>query len=351
MNKKGIIPHIRLSIGQAEIKAVTKVLKSGYLAMGPEAKKLETAMVALIGQKYGAVCSSGTTALHLSLLALGVGEGDEVILPNYSCQALLNAILYVKATPILVDIDLDTYNASVDSIKQAISKKTKAMIIPNMFGLMADLESIKKLGIPIIEDCAMGMGATLRLRPAGSFGDISIFSFYATKTITGGEGGMVMTSSKDIMDKVLDFREYDKKDDFLVRYNYKMSDINASIALAQLKQLKSFIKKRQNIAKRYNKALAQTSLVLPGALPEHDHAYARYIIRTSDGDKLREYLKQNGVGAGKGVVFGLHTLLKTKEVFPNSEEALKTAVSIPIYPTLTINEQQKIIDLLLNFKS
>lgn len=344
------IPHIRLTIGQAEAKAVTQVLQSGYLAMGLQAQILEKKVALLAKQKYAAVVSSGTTALHLALLSLGVKEGDEVILPDYSCQALLNAVLYTGARPQLVDIDLATFNISPEAIKKVISKKTKAIIVPHMFGLMADMPALKKLGIPIVEDCAMSIGSALSGQPAGSFGDVAVFSFYATKTITGGEGGMVVTSNKKIIDQILDLREYDKKRDFKIRYNYKLSDLNAAIALVQLSRLDTFITKRQAVAKRYQEALGESNFILPLVPAKYKHSFARYVILGEDGDRLRAYLKKNQVMAGRGVVFGLHELIKTKNHFPVSDTVLKRGVSLPIYPTLTVKEQKKVIDLLLDFK-
>lgn len=345
-----IIPHVRLTIGQSEIEAATAVLRSGYLAMGPVAEKLEQKTALAVGQKYGAAVSSGTVALHVALLVLNISEGDEVVIPTYACQALLNAVLYVKATPRLVDIDLLTFNIDPQAVAKVVNSKTKAIIVPHMFGLMADILELQKLGVPIIEDCAMGLGATLIGKPAGSFGVVSTFSFYATKTITGGEGGLVATSNDALIEAVRDLREYDKKKDFVVRYNYKMSDLNAAVTLAQLGQMDQFVDKRRQIAKRYNEALVGTDYALPIEPEGYNHAFARYVIKADQADNLREYLKNHKVGAGKGVLFGIHELLSIDEKFPLADQALTQAVSLPVYPTLSQAEQEKIINLLLNFK-
>lgn len=344
-----LIPHVRLTLDEAEIAAATDVLRSGYLAMGPKAAELEVALSTQVNQTYGAVVSSGTTALHLALLALGVKKGDEVILPAYSCQALLNAVLYVEARPRLVDINLATFNIDPVVIERVITPQTKAIIVPHMFGLMADIAAIKKLGVPVIEDCAMGIGAAINDQPAGSFGDLATFSFYATKMITGGEGGMIVSSNEDLIEAVRDLREYDKKKNFVVRYNYKMSDLNAAIALSQLRKLPEFIDARKKIAERYQRELSATDFILPAMPDGYRHGFARFIIRTDQADRLRNYLKGHGVGAGKGVVFGIQELWPTDEEFPNTNVALATAVSIPIYPTLSTEEQNKIISLLLEF--
>jgi len=348
---KKIIPHVRLTLGPAELEAVAKVLKSGYLAPGLVGETLERGIARLSNQKSGVAVSSGTAALHVALLALGVKAGDEVIIPAYSCQALLNAVLYVGARPVVVDIDLSTFNIDPQEVQKNITKKTKAIIVPHMFGLMADIVAIKRFSIPIIEDCALSIGAKFKGQPAGSFGVVAIFSFYATKTITGGEGGMVVSSVEAIVDQARDVREYDKKKNFIIRYNYKLSDVNAAIALAQLKQLPSFVTKRQAIAKKYTKALAGTNFILPTVPVDYHHTFSRYIIRTPQAEQLRTYLKDHGVGTGRGVVLGIHELIKTKASLPKSKQALREAVSLPIYPTLTASEQQKIITLLINFKS
>lgn len=349
MKKGPLIPHVRLTIGAAEIAAVTKVLRSGQLAMGSVSRQLEKQLALLSKQKYAAVVSSGTAALHLALLALGVKTGDEVIIPAYSCQALLNAVKQAGAEPRLVDINLETFNLDPEAVKKGLTPKVKAIIVPHMFGLMADIAAIKKFGLPVIEDCAMGLGATLLGHPAGSFGDLATFSFYATKTVTGGEGGLIVSSRVSLIEFVDDTREYDKKKDFRVRYNYKLSDLNAAVAVAQLKKLKLFIKQRQAIAKRYHQALKNTNLILPVAPAGYEHSFSRYVIRLDQAAELRSYLLKHGVQTGRGVVLGANELIATGQRYPNSEQALKTAVSLPIYPTLTAAEQRKIIKLLLNF--
>lgn len=345
------IPHVRLTLGSMEIKAISRVVESGHLAMGDLAETLGQSMARVSNQKYGAVVSSGTAALHISLLVLGIKAGDEVILPAYSCQALLNAVHQVGAIARLADIDLSTYNIDPEAVKQQINDRTKALIVPHMFGLMAEMPALIKLGVPIIEDCAMGLGASWQGRPAGSFGTLAVFSFYATKMITCGEGGAVTTSDVQLMTNIRDLREYDRKREYRLRYNYKLSDLNAALALSQLNRLKIFVNRREFLARRYSGALQGiTGFVLPSIPGGHRHAFARYIIRTTNGDNLRAYLKENGVEAGRGVAFGLRDLIRSDNHYPNSTVALEQVVSLPIYPTLTTAEQDRVIHLLLRFK-
>lgn len=342
----GNIPHVRLTIGEEEIEAVQKVLRSGHVAMGPAVADLEAALAKEVQQTTAVAVNSGTAALHVALVALGVGEGDEVILPDYSCQALLNAVAYVAATPRIVDIDSTTFNINPTEVKKHISKKTKAIIVPHMFGLMTDIATIKSFGVPVIEDCAMGIGAKSQGAPAGSFGDISVFSFYATKMIAGGEGGAIATSNEAFAEAARDIRDYDKKKDYRIRFNYKLSDLHAALALSQLRKLRMFVEKRQAIARTYHEALLGTKVSAPQTPQGYEHAFARYVVRTESGEKLRGYLSEKGIGAGKGVVFGIHELTKAEARYPESERALVEAVSLPIYPTLTDAEQQTIIEAL-----
>ncbi len=347
-----LIPHVRLTISDADVAAVTAVLRSGQVAMGPEVERLEEGIARIAQQKEAVALSSGTAALHLSLVALGVGSDDEVVLPAYACQALLNAVHQTGAQARLVDCDT-TFNIDPAGIRRAIGVRTKAIIVPHMFGLMADMPRIRESAgmVPIVEDCAMGLGASLNGQPGGSFGDISVFSFYATKMVSGGEGGALASSRKDLIDIARDLREYDKKQTYRVRYNYKLSDIHAALALSQLERLPEFVEKRRSLAARYDASIDASRYILPVAPKGHEHSYARYVVRANDGDALRAYLKEHGIQAGKGVVFGLHNLESGHREFPASDEALRTAVSLPIYPSLTEPEQDRIIAALREYQS
>jgi dTDP-4-amino-4,6-dideoxygalactose transaminase len=257
------IPHSRPALGQEEIRLVTEAIHSGHIAQGKAVGSFEASMAKAIGTKGAVACSSGTSALHLALLAMDVGSEDEVIFPSYVCLALLNAVHYVHATPVLADIDPTTQNMDPDDVKKKLTRRTKAIIVPHMFGLAANLESLLTLGVPIIEDCAQAVGTTYNGRTVGAFGHVAVFSFYATKVITTGEGGMVLSNSKEMLHRVRDLRECDQKDDPGVRYNYKMTDMQAALGIAQLGQLDGFIKARRSIAQRYTEAFSTLPVVLP----------------------------------------------------------------------------------------
>jgi perosamine synthetase len=208
-----MIPHSRPTLDKDDAAAVSAVLKSGHLSQGYQVSQFEKALAAFIGTKAGVAVSSGTAALHLSLLALKIGKGDEVILPSYVCTAPFNAVHLVSATPVIADIDRKTFNVDVPDLKKRITPRTKAIIVPHMFGLPADLDEILSLGIPVIEDCALSVGSRYKGQRTGSFGTLSIFSFYTTKMIATGEGGMVLCSREDIIDAVRDLRDYDEKEE------------------------------------------------------------------------------------------------------------------------------------------
>ncbi|KKR85813.1 MAG: hypothetical protein UU34_C0031G0007 [Candidatus Curtissbacteria bacterium GW2011_GWA1_41_11] len=245
------ILHNKPYLDNLEIEAVTKVLKSGWLIGGIEVEKLENNVKKIVNSKHAVAVNSGSSALHLALIALGVSTGDEVIIPTYTCTALLNTVFYLGAKPVIVDVEKDGFNIDPVLVKNEISKKTKAVIIPHEFGLPAKIDRIKKFGVSIVEDCAHAIGSNYKGRALGSYGDISIFSFYATKVITTGHGGMITTNKKKYAETVRDLIHYDQRQDYKVSYNYQMTDIAASIGNAQLAKFDFLMKRRKYIAKKY----------------------------------------------------------------------------------------------------
>lgn len=345
MMDKDIIPHSRPYITDSDLEAVTSVLKSGQLAQGPKVDKFERNLAEFIGKKKAAATSSGTAALHLALSALEVKEKDEVIIPTFVCSAVLNAVSYTGATPVIVDIETNTYNISVDDVKRAISQKTKAIIAPHMFGCPAEMDKLFELGIPVIEDCAQSIGATFKGQNAGSLGLLSVFSFYATKVLACGEGGMVLSNSEDLILKIKDLREYDNKDDYRLRYNYKMTDIHASLGLNQLTLLEKFIKKRREIAARYFEEFKDCDFSLPAWKEGKEHIYYRYVIKTKDdASGYLEKFQQKGIRCLRPVYRPLHLYLNLSG-FPQATEAWQKSISIPLYPSLKEIEIEKIISV------
>jgi perosamine synthetase len=302
-------------------------------------------MCKFIKVKYAKATTSGTAALHLALLSLGVSKEDEVIIPSYVCESVLNAVIYTGAKPILADIDQNFengFNISAKTIKPLITKKTKAIVVVHLFGIPVDIDSIRKISkkIPIIEDCAQSLGASYKGKMLGSFGDVSIFSFYATKVISTGHGGMVLTNSKSIKKILNNLTQYDKKEDYGIAYNYCLTDIQSALGLSQLSKLKSFLKRRQKIAREYDKSFSKIGMDLPKSI--EGEIKFRYVLRTKSFEKLKtlqKKLQKKGIIACEPIFKPLHRYLKlNSRNFKNTELAQNTNLSIPIYPSLTEGE-------------
>jgi len=338
-----MIPHSKVILEEEDLASVIEVLRSGLLTQGEIVSSLETKIARFIGVKYAVAVNSGTAALHLSLLCLGIGDGSEVIIPSYVCTALLNAIHYVRATPVLVDIDPDTYNINVESIKRAITERTRAIIVPHMFGLPADIDSIVSLGIPVIEDCAHSVGATFKGRYTGSFGLLSVFSFYATKMLGAGEGGMVVSNEFDLIETIRDQRDYDEKETYTVRYNYKMTDVQAALAESLLRKLPSFIEKRKEIAGLYNSGLDAAGARVPVVPEEREHIYYRYVIPVENPLQFMEEMRKRGMECRRPVFKPLHRYLQLSG-YPVTDDVWQRGVSVPIYPSLRVEEAHLIMD-------
>jgi dTDP-4-amino-4,6-dideoxygalactose transaminase len=337
------IPHSRPLLSDSDLNAVISVLKTGQLSQGPKVREFENKLASFIGKKKAVAVSSGSAALHLALLALDIKKGDEVIIPSFVCSAVLNSVNYTGATAILVDIDPLTFNVSVEAAKRAITKKTKAIIVPHMFGCPAEIDKLSELGIPVIEDCAQSIGANFKGKRAGSFGLLSVFSFYATKVIAAAEGGMVLSDSEDLISRIKDLREYDHKDDYILRFNYKMTDIQAALGLSQLSSLEKFIEKRKEIAARYFQELKNCNFKLPVCKEGKDHIYYRFVIKTKDtSSEYIEKLQQKKVMCRRPVYIPLHIYLNLSG-FPHTLEAWHKTISIPLYPSLREVEIEKII--------
>ena len=340
------IPHSQPTLGQEETEAVARVIGSAQIAQGKVVQKFEQEFAEKIGVSYAVSTSSGTAALHLILLATGVGANDEVIIPSYVCPALLNAIQYVGATPVLAEIDPGTYNLDAHDVKSRLTKNTRAIIVPHMFGLAANIDDLLALNVPIIEDCAQAVGSAYQNRLVGTFGRAAMFSFYATKVMTTGEGGMVVSNSQNLIDRVKDLREYDKKDEYKIRYNYKMSDIHAAVGLGQLARIETFIQRRRLIAQKYFQAFESLGLQLP--LKESGHIYFRYVLGLgTDSEPWIRILREKGIGCDRPIYLPLHRYLGLKE-YPRTDKAWKQSISIPIYPSLSKEDIGRVTEVFKN---
>jgi perosamine synthetase len=277
-----------------------------------------------------------------------VSKNDEVIMPSYTCIAVALPVLYQQAKPILADA-CDDYNISVEEIRRKITKKTKAVIVPHMFGYPADLDEIKDLceekDIFLVEDCAQAIGATYHDKKVGTIGDLSIFSFYATKMMTTIQGGMVCTNNRDWIQIIKDLRYHDQcrsleDTDPRIKYSYTMSDVGAAIGIVQLKKFEYFIKRRREIASFYREKLGDKIINHPLEREEKKHVYSRYVVRTpyNPSGVIKKLGKQNVICERMNVP-PLHrrTLIRkfnSNVKFPKTDEILDSAISLPIYPSL-----------------
>lgn len=338
-----MIPHSRPAIGETEAKAVYDIVRSGQLAQGEEVEKFEREMAIFTGRRYGVAVSSGTAALHLGLLALGVGAGQEVVVPSYVCTALLHAVWGAGAQPVVCDSDPRSGNIDPEAARRVLGGRTGALIAPHMFGLPAAIEELAASGVPCIEDCAMSIGALRMGQPVGSFGALSICSFYATKMLAAGEGGMVLTDREDLATTVRQLREYDGSPANRLRFNSKMTDMAAALGRVQLGRLPEFVARRRALAALYDQAFAEGPVETP--LDSSEHIYYRYVVKTGQpAQKLIAGLQRQGVSARQPVYNPLHRELgQSDRAFPGATSAHAVDVSLPLYPALGNEEAQQVI--------
>lgn len=323
---------------------MAEVVRSGWLAQGDKVAAFEDAIAKVTGQAHGAAVSSGTAALYLALMALGTGPRDEVIIPSYACAALLQAIRQAGARPVPVDIDAATYNLSPAATTRAITARTKAVIVVHSFGLPADVAALKGNGIPLIEDCAQTLGVPAHGAPVGSAGDLTVCSFYATKMITTGEGGMVLGRREALMARVRILRQYDGQATLEPAFNYKMTDVQAALGLCQAARLETFLARRRMIAARYAEAVRQAGGTPPMVPSGGTHGYFRFVVQLSRS--VAPVLKQAdklGISCQRPVYKPLHRYLGLSG-FPESDAVWERTFSIPIYPALSDDEVDRVVN-------
>ena len=360
-----MIPLSKIVLDDDAIEAVVAVLKSGKLTQGKKVAELEKKIAKLCGVKYAVAVNSGTAAIHCILYALGIEKGDEVITTPLSFVATANPILMVGAKPVFVDIDEKNYNIDPDKIESAITKKTKAIIAVNLYGQPANYEQIikiaKKHKLFVIEDAAQSINAKYKNKTSGNLADIGCFSLYATKNIISGEGGLITTNNKTYYEKAVRFRQHGenpgKRYDYIdLGYNYRMTDILASIAIVQLKKVHSYTKTRQKIAKLYSSAFKMIKeLVVPSVNQDRTHVYHQYVLRIKKNamltrDAMRKFLAKKGVETNVHYPKPLYefphlTSYKlSNSSFPITKKVVNEILSIPVHPHLTIREIEYIID-------
>lgn len=371
------LPYALPDIGEEEINEVLDSLRSGWLTTGPKTKQFESDFAAFIGEDVKAIAvNSATAGLHLALEAIGVGPGDEVITTPYTFTSSAEVVRYLGADPVFVDIDPDTFNIDPRLIEQAITEKTKAIIPVHFAGLSCDMDEIiaiaRKHGLKIVEDAAHALPTTYKGKLIGTLDtDVTVYSFYATKTIATGEGGMVVTKDEAIANRCKVMRLHGISRDAFDRYTstkpawhyeviapgfkYNMGDLNASLGIHQLKKAYTFQEKRDRMANRYDAAFAELPVILPPRAKEGDlHAHHVYPLRLTDETKVdRETfineMAKRGIGCSVHFIpLHIHpyyrdTYQLKPEDFPKAFAAYEKEVSLPLYTKMTEEDMERVI--------
>ena len=373
------VPFIIPEITKNDKNAVLTALNSKLLTDGPKLHKFESIFARFTGAKFAVGVSNGTAALHLSLKALGIGKGSEVIIPDMTFVATASSVLLTGATPVLVDVD-DDMNISVPSIKKSITSKTKAIIPVHFGGKSCKIKEIatiaKKNHITIIEDCAHAIGSRINTKHVGTFGQSGCFSFYPTKNFTTIEGGMVITNSKNIADFVRSARNHGisktlasrfsggKPWDYDVEnpgYNYRLDEIRASLGINQIKRIRKMNLLRKKVANYYDKKLRNiTGIVVPDRSIGMEHVHHLYVIRVTEKytitrDVLFQKLLKNGIRTSVHykplhMFSTFRKMAKSSGNFPNSKNIYSQILSLPIYPSITKKQQDLVISNIEKYK-
>ena len=365
-----MIPLTKPEFGDAEAKAVADVLKTGWVVQGPKVAELESMVAARVGAAHAVATTSCTTALHLALIASGIGPGDEVICPSHTFIATANAVLHAGATPVFADIDDATWNIDPADVSRRVTKKTKAILAVHQVGLAADLDGLKAAvpaGVKLLEDAACAIGAIYKGRPVGAHGNVACFSFHPRKAITMGEGGMVTTDDAAIASHVRVLRSHGATVSDLDRhraqgqiyeeyrelgYNYRLTDIQAAIGVEQMKRFDDLLARRRTVAQRYNTAFCHVAQIQIPARPDYaQHSYQSYVIRLRAGREVRDEvirtLVDNGISSRRGIApIHLEPLYASRGrvSLPVTEAVAADSLFLPLYASLSESDQARIID-------
>jgi len=357
------IPIAKPYIADEEIDAVIRVLKSGILAQGNEVYAFEKEFAEYQGVKHAIAVANGTVGLDIALKAIGIRERHEVITTPFTFIATANAVLYQGARPVFADIDPKTYNLDPNSVLEAITPRTSAIIVVHLYGQPADMKAFREIAddhkLLLIEDCAQAHGATFMGRKVGGFGDVAVFSFYATKNMTTGEGGMIVTNDDKIAEKARILRDQGQTAKYVheeLGYNYRMTNIQATIGRVQLKRLEEMNNKRIENAKYLTRYLLGVKGIVPPYVDHRvKHVFHQYVIRVTDEfpltrNKLIEKLREKGVETAVHYPIPIHhqplykRLGYPQDVCPNAIEASRRVLSLPVHPLLTKEDLDYIIN-------
>ncbi|MFA5029972.1 MAG: DegT/DnrJ/EryC1/StrS family aminotransferase [Patescibacteria group bacterium] len=364
-----IYPHVPYEPVAKKLKRVTQ---TGILTQGEYVKELESKLKKIVGSRYAFTTTSATTALHLSLAALQIGPGDEVLVANFTFPATGNVVVQVGATPVLVDITLPDYTINIQDLEKKITSRTKAIIPVDTFGFPCNMPEIIKIAkrhnLHVIEDAACAIGASIGGKRCGNFEGTGCFSFHPRKSITTGEGGLLTTNDKKIAKRVSILRNhggvFNKQIGFyqfeMAGFNYRLSELQAIVGLSQITSLFPTINKRRKIAARYTKLFAskRPDVVTPKDQPGRKHTYQSYVVllpKGSDRNSIIKKMKRHGIETTLGT-YALHMQPYYQKKYkyhnnslPQSTKAFTRALTLPLHDRLTLKDQEQIVSMLISF--
>ena len=368
-----MIPYGRQSVDEDDIQAVANVLRSDWLTTGPVISSFEEGITSFVGARHGIAVSSGTAALHCAMYALGIGSGDEVIVPPITFASTANCICFMGGTPVFADVDPGTLLIDPEQVECKITKKTKAIIGVDYAGQPCDWDRLRMIadrhGLALVADGCHALGAEYKAHKAGTLADMTVFSFHPVKHITTGEGGMIVTNNDEYAAKMRLFRSHGITSDARDRektgawfyemvdlgYNYRISDIQCALGLSQLKKLPLWLERRRSIALTYDHFFAENNLAIPLQVrSDVNHAYHLYVIRTTQRDNIFPQLRAQGIGVNVHYVpvymhpFYQKKIGLKKGLCPIAEKAYTEILSLPMYPGLSSSLQNKVCSVLKN---
>lgn len=368
-----MIPYGKQTIEQDDIQAVVDVLKSDFLTTGPKIAEFEQTVADYVGAKYAVAISNGTSALHAACFAAGIGPGDEVITTPLTFAASANCVLYCGGTPVFADVDPKTYNIDPEDIRRKITDRTKAIIAVHLAGQPCDMDAIHSIarehGLIVIEDGAHALGSVYKGKKVGSMSDMTTFSFHPVKPITTGEGGMIVTDNEDFYKKMILFRSHGitRDDSMMTRndgpwfyqqfdlgYNYRITDIQCALGCSQMKKLDRFLARRKEIVARYNEAFADCdNIITPYQLSDTESGWHLYMVQVKNCDRRQvfEAMREKGIGVNVHYIpVYMHPYYQEHGYetvhCANAEEIYSHIISLPLYPGLTFEQQDYVIDAL-----
>jgi perosamine synthetase len=375
-----MIPITKPCFGPEEAEAARAAVESGWVSQGPKVAEFERAVARYCDTTEAVAVSNCTTALHLALVVLGVGQGDEVICPSMSFIATANAIRHAGATPVFADVDPQTYNLDPDAAEVAITARTKAIMPVHQIGLPADIDRFKTIGqrhgIKVFEDAACAIGSRYKGRPIGGHTEMACFSFHPRKVITTGEGGMITTNNPEYAQRLRLLRQHGMSVPDTVRhaatrviteeyvclgYNYRMTDVQAAIGIEQMKRLDWIVERRKELAARYTTAFSDHPWLRPPHVPPFaDFNFQTYAVQLTDDaplgrDELMQHLLDAGIATRRGIMLShrepAYKGHELPNLLPQSESASARTLLLPLYPQMTIEEQDRVLGALFGESS